>query len=418
MIASAATRSAVAAHQRAPRRERAASERNFFGVALDVVDRLERHAEPFGNELRKRRGVALAVGMGAGDDRHHAAGIEPDFHALVENTAELDIGRDGASAQLAAPLAVLAARRKAFPVGGRQAHVHQLLELAAIVSVMRRRVIGQRLGRDEIAPPQFDPVDPRDLRRALDQALDQIDRFRPAGASIDRGRRSVGEDGVGADMDGLYVVKTWNEHDRPEQRSGRGAPPVGAERLIGVRADGEELAVLVEREFAVDDLVARMIVAEQAFAARRRPFDRPAATLRRPQHQNVFGIEIGLHAEAAADIGRDHPDFRLRHMKHIGRQRCTHAVRILRRGVERQSAVSGVIQADGAAWLDRVCGDAIVDQPDRYHVLRRGEGGIRRRLVAERDGHADIAVRDNPARFSALAALSPSSRSTTAGNGS
>ena len=34
----------------------------------------------------------------------------------------------------------------------------------------------------------------------------------------------------------------------------------------------------------------------------------------------------------------------------------------------------------------------LLTKSDRYHVLGRGEGGIRRRFVAERDRHADIAA--------------------------
>ena len=129
--------------------------------------------------------------MGAGDDRHHAARIEPYLHAFVEYTAELDVRRDGAAAQLAPPLALLAPRGKAIPVGELKAYIHQLLELAAVVGVMRRRVIRQRFRLDEIAPAQLDAIDAGDLRGTFDQPLDQIDRLRPPGAAVDRGRRGV-----------------------------------------------------------------------------------------------------------------------------------------------------------------------------------------------------------------------------------
>ena len=61
------------ADHRAARRKRSAAERNLSGIALDVLDRFERHAEPLRDELRERGLVALAVRMGAGDDRHLAA---------------------------------------------------------------------------------------------------------------------------------------------------------------------------------------------------------------------------------------------------------------------------------------------------------------------------------------------------------
>ena len=187
---------------------------------------------------------------------------------------------------------------------------------------------------------------PVSARRLLDQPLDQIDRFRTAGAAIDRRRRRVGENRAGADMNRLHVVEARNEHQRPEQRRGRGAPPIGAERLIGARADREKLSVGVERKLGVDELIAGVIVEQQAFAARRRPFDRPAAALRGPQHQHVVGIDIGLHAEAAADIRRQHSDLRLRHVKHRRGQCGADAVRILRSCIEREFAVGGVVDAE------------------------------------------------------------------------
>ena len=150
--------------------------------------------------------------MGTGDDRHHAARIEPYLHAFVEYPAELDVGRDGAAAQLAPPLALFAPRGKAVPVGEPEAYIHQLLELAAVVGVMGRRVIRQRFRLDQIAPAQLDPIDASDLRGALDQAFDQIDRLRPPSAAIDRGRRGIGEHGVGFDVDRLHVVEAGNEH--------------------------------------------------------------------------------------------------------------------------------------------------------------------------------------------------------------
>ena len=43
-----------------------------------------------------------------------------------------------------------------------------------------------------------------------------------------------------------------------------------------LRAQREDLAVLVERHLGADQLVAAMVVAEERFGARRDPFHRPA----------------------------------------------------------------------------------------------------------------------------------------------
>src|SRR4029077_16560666 len=114
------------------------------------------------------------------------------------DAAELDIRRHRAAAQLAAPLTLFPPRGEAVPIGTREAMGHQLLNLAAVVIVVRRRVIAQCLGLDHVTTAQLDAVDARYLRGTLDQALDQIDRLRPAGAAINRGRRGVGEHSIGA----------------------------------------------------------------------------------------------------------------------------------------------------------------------------------------------------------------------------
>jgi hypothetical protein len=107
--------------------------------------------------------------MGTGDDAHGAARIETDFHAIIHDAAELDIGRHGTAALQSAPFALSAPRGKTVPVGEREAAVHQLLEVPAVVVVMGGRMIGQLLGPDQIAPPQLDAVDAGDLGGAFHQ---------------------------------------------------------------------------------------------------------------------------------------------------------------------------------------------------------------------------------------------------------
>ena len=70
-----------AAEHGAARRISAAAERHLVGVALQIADRFKRHAEPFAHQLCERRRMALSMRMGAGNDRHRAAGIEADAHA-------------------------------------------------------------------------------------------------------------------------------------------------------------------------------------------------------------------------------------------------------------------------------------------------------------------------------------------------
>jgi hypothetical protein len=88
------------AEHRAARGVRAAAERHRVGVALDKADVLERNAEPVGHELRVGGGVPLAVAVRAGHDRHHAARIEAQLHALIEHARVLQVIDEGAAAKL------------------------------------------------------------------------------------------------------------------------------------------------------------------------------------------------------------------------------------------------------------------------------------------------------------------------------
>ena len=56
--------------------------------------------------------------------------------------------------------------------------------------------------------------------------------------------------------------------------------------------------------------------------------------LRRPQHERIVGERAALQAETAADIGRDDAQLIFGDVEHV-RDLHAHAMRILRRGVER-----------------------------------------------------------------------------------
>ena len=110
--------------------------------------------------------------------------------------------------------------------------------------------------------------------------------------------------------------------------------------------------MVVEREFAVIDHLAAMVVVEHALAAGRDPFHRPAQLARRPQRQHIVREWSALEAEAAADVGRDDTDVVFRHMQDV-RQLHPHAMRILGRCVERVEIVDGVVVADGDTGFHR-----------------------------------------------------------------
>ena len=101
--------------------------------------------------LRERRGVALAVGVCAGEDRKIAVRVEAQIHALVENASFLDEIGEAAPAQQPGGLGLGLTGGKAVPVDEAKALVHGDLELAAVVDVARERRVGHRLGPDQVA---------------------------------------------------------------------------------------------------------------------------------------------------------------------------------------------------------------------------------------------------------------------------
>ena len=91
---------------------RAAAGRDPRGVVRDVIDAVERHAEPFGDELGEARLVALAGRHRAHHQLDPALGQHGDLGALARRAAgDLDIIGDADAAQPAASLC----RRRGAP---------------------------------------------------------------------------------------------------------------------------------------------------------------------------------------------------------------------------------------------------------------------------------------------------------------
>ena len=107
---------------------------------------------------------------------------------------------DAAAAQLAVLLRLGGALGEAVPVGELEAFVHDLREFAAVVGDAGVVLVRHGARRDEVAPPDLDRIDADHVRGAVEQSLDQIGRFRPAGAAIGLQRRRVGEHGAPGGM--------------------------------------------------------------------------------------------------------------------------------------------------------------------------------------------------------------------------
>ena len=132
------------------------------------------------------------------------------------------------------------------------------------------------------------------------------------------------------------------EHADVDRRRTGGAVGmiIGADVGEGLDPQRQKLVVLVERQFGLGDVVAALLVGQQAFAALGNPFHRPAEHARRGDAENVFVVERALHAEAAADIFRNDAHLVVGHFQNFDRQRAADEVRTLHGAAQRDAVVA------------------------------------------------------------------------------
>ena len=236
-------------------------------------------------------------------------------------------------------------------------------------------------------------IDLHFLGRLADDALDDVGRLGPPGAAIGVDRRGVRQRRLHVGVDQRRGVLAGQQrrieigrHRRRESRE------VGAH--VGDRVDLErqELAVLVEGQLGVGDVVAAMRVGHEGLGALGGPLDRPADPRRRPGDHRLFVVAEDLATEAATHVGRHHTQLVLGNAQHEGRQDETQHMRVLRRRPERVVAGALVVLRRRGARLHGVGDQAVVDDVDLGDVRRLGESRIDVGL------HADLPVVDQVAR--------------------
>ena len=181
--------------------------------------------------------------------------------------------------------------------------------------------------------PSFSPVNPVDAHlacRDIDQSLEHKGRLRPSGAAIGVDWHGVSEDHLDLAVDG------WGGIDAGKQWAVKVGRDVGPERRDvaakigdGLYPQPEKLAVGVERELRLGDVITAVSVRDKSFAALAHPLDRPPDLAASPGHNGLFGVVELLHAEAAADIGCYHPQLLLRDVEHEQAHKQPHHVRKL-----------------------------------------------------------------------------------------
>ncbi len=361
-----------AAERRRTRAAGAFADRHLVGVALDVMDLIGVDAEPVAEQLLVDGFVPLALGDRARQQGHRAAAVEADFGRFeAAGRGALDRVRDADAAQFAAPARFGAALLEPGEIGEAERHVEALLELAAIVGEGQARFERHRLGRDHVAPAQFDRVDAELGGGEVDHPLDDIGRLGAAVAAIGPHRVGVRIDGGHVGIDRRRAVDAGQGSEIGDKSVGAGLR-VGADGRDRAHAQAEKMALGIERQLGLGDVVAGLRVAEKGLGARARPFDRPPRQLGGEQYQRDLVVDRRLHAKAAADVAGDDAHLALRHLEDLARQFRAVAVGALQGRVDRVMVGRGVVVADAAARLHRGRSHPVDDEfvPDR-HARRR-----------------------------------------------
>ena len=267
-------------------------------------------------------------------------------------------------------------------------------KIAGVVGLPERCAVGHGAFGNEIPAAQLGGVEAEVVRRPVDQALQQVDVLRPAGAAVGIGRRGVGVGGADPHVERRCPVRadqragaTGGRDERPEV--GR----IGAE--VGDAVDGkrEKPPVAVERESRPRAQVAALMVARHGLAPLRHPLDRTAEHAGGEQRERIFGIDPELDSEGAADIGRHHAEPPGGNLQHVPGQDVPHQMDALRAGGERVDAAPRIVGAERGAGLHGAADDALVVGLDAHPVGRPAERVLHRRAVAQLPVHAAIARR-------------------------
>ena len=292
------------------------------------------------------------MAVGAGEDLDDAGVGEADLGALPQadaaaeradhrrgrDAAGLDVAGQADAAQLALGLRGRAPAGEARVVGELERLVERGLVVAGVVHQRDRRLIGEGVLGDEVLAPQLRRIAPGLTGRGLDDGLEQIGRLRPPGAAVGVDRRRVGVDRIDRAMDRRRLVLPGEQGGVEIGRdAGREGRQIGAHVRDRVDLQRGEVAVGIERQLGLGDVVAAMGVGEEALAALGGPLDRPAEPLGGEQADALLGVDEDLGAEAAADVGRDHPELVLGRDADERRDHQARDVRVLARGVEREA---------------------------------------------------------------------------------
>ena len=185
----------------------------------------------------------------------------------------------------------------------------------------------------------------------------QLDREADAGArhpAIGQDRTLVGGDREGAAAIGREVVGARQDarHLRRLQARGERVGRIGARIDRRLALDAEQPAVAVGMRGDDVVMLAAIGVGDQVLAPVLDPAHRMPAAQREPTDADLLRSEDALVAEAAADVGRDHPHLAVLEAEAVGKAGA-HDVRHLGRAVDGELLEAAVPEGHHALALDR-----------------------------------------------------------------
>ena len=294
------------------------------GVARPEDDLLGRDAEEVGHHLGHRRLQALSVRRAARIDDNIALGVDLDLRTLERPHARaLDVGAepdpapDALHGRFRAPPAVSFVLHQLENLLERRGEADGVVEDVRAVPVRHTAV--PRLIRvlDEVAPDDLSRIEVEAPRHLVDHAVHHERRLGPAGAPIGQVEHLVGQDAFAGEVevaDRVHAPEVRGDVVGAAQRVGTADAGVEEEAV----ADGQDLAFRVEGRFDLVQLVAGVGGRDQVLLAVLHPAHWLADDPGDVAEQHLFGIDLDLAAEAAADVGRDHPHLPFGHADPAG----------------------------------------------------------------------------------------------------
>src|SRR5262249_19350443 len=161
-----------------------------------------------------------------------------------------------------------------------------------------------------------DTVDVQPFGRNVDEPFNREGDLWTAGAAVSLGRNGVGENRNRAQRCDRNIITA---SDQPGPFAQRRERNTARARVADIGcAQGEKPSALIERQLEFGYQIAALIVADEAFRARRSVLDGAIEPSRGPQCEPEFDIDAIPRAEIAPNIVRQNADLLGVHAKHRG----------------------------------------------------------------------------------------------------